>query len=157
MTGLSIGALAKQADAKIQTIRYYEQIGMLPPVSRTTGGQRRYTGAHRDRLRFIRHARELGFSLDSIRDLLDLADRPDRDCAEADRIARSHLGTVRERIAALQALEAELSRMVAECAGGRVAECRVIEVLSDHTECRYHASTGRQVALGSTPNPTGTS
>lgn len=135
---LSIGDLARATGTKVQTIRYYEQIGLLPESARTAGGQRRYTPAHRDRLAFIRHGRDLGFSLDQLRELLDLADRPERPCAEADRIAQGHLAEVQRRIAALRALEAELARMIAECQGGRVADCRVIEVLSDHARCKYH-------------------
>jgi len=93
-------------------VRYYEEIGLLPAPARTEGGQRVYDAKARDRLAFIRHARELGFGLDAIRALLSLADRPDLDCAAADRIAQEHLDAVRERIARLRGLESELQRMV---------------------------------------------
>jgi len=135
----SIGDLGRQTGTKVQTIRYYEQIGVMPEPVRTAGGQRRYGQTHLDRLAFIRHSRELGFSLEQIRSLLDLSDRPDRPCAEADRIAQANLRAVRRRIQSLRALEAELERMVAECNGGRVCDCRVIEVLSDHGKCLHPA------------------
>lgn len=132
----SIGELARRAGTKAETVRWYEREGLLPAPARTAGGHRAYTRAHLDRLAFVRHARELGFPLDRIRELLRLTDDPERSCAEADRIARAHLDAVRGRIARLRALEAELARMVTDCGRGRVAECRVIEVLADHS----HAS-----------------
>ena len=132
---LSIGRLSRETGTKVQTIRYYEQIGLMPEAERSAGGQRRYTTADLERLAFIRHARELGFALASIRDLLDLADHPQQPCAEADRIARQQLKQVETRIQRLQALRAELNRMIADCSGGTVARCRVLEVLRDHSEC----------------------
>ena len=129
----SIGELARRAGTKAETVRWYEREGLLPAPARTAGGHRAYTRAHLDRLAFVRHARELGFPLDAVRELLRLTDHPERSCAGADRIARAHLDAVRGRIARLRALEAELSRMVADCGRGRVAECRVIEVLADHS------------------------
>jgi len=129
----SIGELARRASTKVETVRWYEREGLLPAPARTAGGHRAYTRTHLDRLAFVRHARELGFSLDDVRGLLGLADHPERSCAEADRIARVHLDAVRGRIARLRALEEELARMVADCGQGRVAECRVIEVLADHS------------------------
>ena len=132
---LTIGALAKQTGTKVQTIRYYEQIGLMPEPGRTEGGQRRYGDAELDRLSFIRHARQLGFTLEAIRELLDLSDHPDRPCNEADAIARRQLKQVEQRLARLEALRTELKRMVHECTGGRTADCRVLEVLRDHSEC----------------------
>lgn len=132
---LTIGVLAKRTGTKVQTIRYYEQIGLMPEAERTAGGQRRYRDAALDRLAFIRHARHLGFGLDAIRELLDLSDRPDRPCADVDAIARRHLEDVERRIARLEALQLELCRMLAQCGDGRVADCRVLEVLRDHAEC----------------------
>jgi DNA-binding transcriptional MerR regulator len=108
----------------------------MPLAARTAGNHRAYTQAHADRLAFIRHSRELGFSLDSVRTMLALADDPERPCAQVDAIAREHLAAVRDRIARLQALEAELSRMVDACGCGRVADCRIIEVLADQTHAR---------------------
>ena len=132
---LSIGDLSSQTGCKVQTIRYYEQIGLLPEPSRSSGNQRRYRQSHADRLAFIRHARELGFPLDSIRELLSLADHPGRSCEAADAIAKAQLRQVEHRIARLLSLKAELERMVEECRGGRVADCRVIDVLADHGKC----------------------
>ncbi len=134
----SIGDLARACDAKVQTIRHYEAIGLMPPAARTEGGQRRYSQAHLKRLKFIRHARELGFGLAQIRALLELADAPEQPCARADAIAREQLAEVESRIRRLEALRAELARMLRECRGGRVADCRVIEILADHELCRFH-------------------
>ncbi len=142
----TIGDLARQTGTKVELIRWYERDGTMPPPPRTEGGRRAYTQAHLDRLAFIRHARELGFPLDDVRALLHLSDDPDRPCAEADAIARQHLGAVRSRIARLQALEAELARMVDACGHGKVGTCRVIQVLADHSHehCLHpaHGGTG---------------
>ena len=132
---LTIGNLAKRTGTKVQTIRYYEQIGLMPEPGRTEGGQRRYSEAELDRLSFVRHARQLGFSLEAIRELLDLSDHPGKSCAEADAIARRQLRQVEQRLARLEALRSELTRMVHECSGGQTADCRVLEVLRDHAEC----------------------
>lgn len=134
---LTIGKLGAAAAVKVPTIRYYEQIGLLPAPGRSTGNQRLYPDAALGRLSFIRHARDLGFPLEAIRDLLSLSDRPDQSCAAADAIARTQLASVRARIARLRALEAELKRMVAQCAHGTIADCRVIEVLGDHSLCAH--------------------
>ena len=132
---LTIGNLATKTGTKVQTIRYYEQIGMMPEPGRTTGGQRRYGEAELDRLAFIRHGRQLGFTLENIRELLDLSDQPDKPCREADAIARRQLRQVEQRMARLEALRVELRRMVHDCSGGQTANCRVLEVLRDHSEC----------------------
>jgi len=150
--GVSIGAAARASGVKAPTIRFYEQIGLMPPMARTEGNRRLYGPADLRRLAFIRHARELGFEIEAIRELLQLQDRPDQSCAAADEIARGRLSEVRRRIASLRALEAELERMVGECSHGRVAECRVIEVLADHCECRFHThgavgEAGDEVAI----------
>lgn len=133
---LTIGELAAQTGCKVPTIRYYEQIALMPPVARTNGNQRRYRRWHLERLAFIRHSRELGFPLDAIRELLGLVDDPKQSCDAADRIARRQLGQVKSRIQRLHALEAELERMIAQCRGGRIANCRVIEALADHAWCQ---------------------
>lgn len=133
---LSIGKLARAAGAKVPTIRYYEQIGLLEPPARTEGNQRLYEPGAADRLAFIRHARDLGFPLEAIRDLLSLSDRPDQSCEAADAIARAQLAEVERRLARLSALKAELERMVDQCQGGRIANCRVIESLGDHSLCQ---------------------
>ena len=95
---LAIGALSRQTGTKVQTIRYYEQIGLMNEAGRTSGGQRRYFEKDLDRLAFIRHSRQLGFSLDSIRELLELSDNPSRSCAEVDSIARRQLRQVEQRL-----------------------------------------------------------
>jgi DNA-binding transcriptional MerR regulator len=129
---LGIGALAARTGTKVQTIRYYEQIGLLPAPDRSAGNQRCYTAGHVDRLAFIRHARELGFPLGAIRELLSLSDRPDQPCDAIDQLARTHLEQVERRIVRLNMLKTELEHMIAQCAGGRVRDCRIIEVLSEH-------------------------
>ncbi len=134
---LTIGKLGASAGVKVPTIRYYEQIGLLPDPDRSAGNQRLYPSTTMDRLAFIRHARELGFPLDAIRDLLSLSDRPDQSCAAADAIAKAQLMATRARIARLRALEAELERMVDQCACGTISDCRVIEVLGDHANCAH--------------------
>lgn len=142
----AIGELARRTGTTVEAIRWYERNGILPVPMRTSGGHRSYAQKHLDRLAFVRHSRELGFTLDDVRELLRLADDPDRPCAEADTIAREHLAAVRSRIARLQALEAELARMVDACGHGRIAECNVIEVLADqsHAHCLHqgHGGTG---------------
>ncbi len=133
---LSIGQAARAAGCKVQTVRYYEDLGLLPKPARTGGNQRVYGEEHLRRLAFIRHARELGFSLAAIRELLSLGARPDQSCAKADGIASAHLHEVDRKIAALAALRGELRRMIRSCrrgGSGRIAECRVIEVLADHS------------------------
>lgn len=133
----SIGELAKRTGVKVPTIRYYEQIRLLPPPVRTEGQQRRYDKQGMSRLAFIKHARELGFDVEAIRTLLSLQDNPNKSCSAADRIASARLADVESRINSLNSLRQELQRMLAECASGRVAECRVIETLSD--ESHQHA------------------
>lgn len=133
---MTIGELARRTGVKVQTIRYYETIDLLPAPDRTQGNQRRYGDRAAGTLRFIRHARDLGFEIDQIRDLLSLAAHPEHPCADADAIAKHHLKQVEQRIAILQSLRGELKRMVRQCSGGRVANCRVIESLADHAHCR---------------------
>ena len=133
---LTIGQLSKATGCKVPTIRYYEDIGLMPPASRGEGNQRVYGQRDLDRLSFIRHSRELGFSQAAIRELLRMTDAPERPCEDADRIAQEQLEAVQRKIARLEVLRDELTRMVKQCDGGRIADCRVIEVLADHNECR---------------------
>lgn len=135
MGPLPIGALSEQTGVKIPTIRYYEQAGLMPAAARTEGNRRTYGDDAVRRLRFIRHARELGFEVEAIRQLLDLSDQPDRPCVEADVIARAHLRDIDSKIARLTALRGEVKRMAEECEHGRVGDCRVIQVLADHDLC----------------------
>lgn len=125
-----IGDLAMRSGTKVQTVRWYEQVGILPEPARTAGNQRVYTQRDLDRLIFIRRGRELGFSLDEVRRLLSLADRSDMSCEEADVIASAHLDEIQGKIARLRSLEAELERMLSQCRHGTVSGCRVIEALS---------------------------
>jgi len=134
---LTIGKLSAATGVKVPTIRFYEQAGLLPEPPRTASDRRLYDEPARRRLAFIRHARQLGFDLDAIRSLLDLADHPDRTCGEANRVAERHLAEVTAKIRPLQALQGELSRMTVDCAGGRVSACKVIEVLQD-ADCPHH-------------------
>lgn len=145
---LTIGKLGAEAGVKVPTIRYYEQIGLLPQAERSTGNQRLYGRKALERLAFIRHARDLGFTLDAIRDLLSLSDRPDQPCAAVDAIAKAQLAEVESRLARLTSLKAELERMLVQCAGGRIADCRVIEVLGDHRLCTHdHRHTDPESAV----------
>ena len=130
---ITIGQLSRETGCKVPTIRYYEQIGLLPAPGRSAGNTRLYGHAHRARLGFIQHCRELGFSQAAIRDLLDLTDHPDRPCEAVTEIARGHLDDMNRRIACLVALKSEMERMIAACDGGRVEQCRIIEILADHS------------------------
>ena len=138
---LSIGKLSSATGVKVPTIRYYEEIGLLPEAGRSAGNQRLYDRAVQERLAFIRHARELGFPLNDIRELLSLSDRPDMPCGAADVIATRQLWSVNDRITRLQALQQELERMLTQCARGTISDCKVIEVLSNHENC-LHAHHG---------------
>jgi DNA-binding transcriptional MerR regulator len=127
----TVGQLAKASQIKTVTIRYYERQGLMRDPPRSGGGYRLYNDADLDRLLFIRRSRHLGFSLDSVRELLELADRMDAPCADVDAKVLEHLRDVRERQAQLRALELELQRLSACCEGGGVIrDCRIIEALS---------------------------
>lgn len=132
---LSIGDLARLAGCTVQIIRHYEKVGLLPEPQRTGGNRRIYSDEQASRLVFIRHSRELGFSLDDIRQLLSFSDQTDQSCEQVDAIARQHLSSVQERLDRLHSMERELKRMIHQCSGGKVAECRIIEVLTDHSKC----------------------
>jgi DNA-binding transcriptional MerR regulator len=129
---IGIGDLARATGCKVQTIRYYEEIGLMPEPARTAGNQRRYDQRHADRLAFIRHSRELGFPLEAVRELLSLSDRPEQPCDAVDQLAQRQLAQVEQRLGRLSVLKAELERMIEQCAGGRVRDCRIIEALSNH-------------------------
>jgi DNA-binding transcriptional MerR regulator len=127
---LSIGDVAARSGTKTQTVRWYEQVGILPKAARTSGNQRTYAHADLERLVFVRSGRELGFSLDQIRRLLTLSDDADMSCGEVDVIAQEHLAEVREKIAQLRALEGELERIIGACRQGTVSDCRIIQTLN---------------------------
>lgn len=141
---IGIGALSRQTGVKVPTIRYYEQVGLLPPPPRTQSDRRIYDATSVKRLAFIRHARELGFDLEAIRQLLDLSDQPQRSCAEADAIARRHLDQIASRLARLTALKEEVERMITQCSQGKIAECRILDALSNHEHC-LHQDHGREI------------
>lgn len=136
MGELLIGALSKASDVKVTTIRFYEQIGLLPEPRRAGNDRRVYDDKSAARLSFIKHARQLGFPVESIRVLLTMADNPDTPCDEANRLAAGQLSAVETKIAQLQTLQSELKRMVSAACAGHVSECRVIEVLNDHGLCK---------------------
>ncbi len=139
---IAIGELSRRTGVKVPTIRYYEGVGLMPVPTRTEGKQRRYNVAEVARLNFIRHARDLGFEVEAIRELLALSAQPDRACAEVDGIARRHMAEVERRIAQLVALRAELRRMVDACGHSRVRECRVIETLANLGLCAHDHGRG---------------
>jgi len=129
---LMIGDLARLTATKVNTIRFYEEVGLMPQAMRTNSGRRVYTVADVERLAFVRHARSLGFGTKSVRSLLNLVEHPDKDCGTAQRLAAEHLVEVREKIAKLGELEAKLSEIVAEgCVGGPASSCRVLEALAE--------------------------
>lgn len=132
---ISIGELSRRTGVKVTTIRYYEGIGLIPEAPRTESKRRLYDDRAVDRLGFIRHARELGFEVDVIRELLNLSGQPQKSCAKVDALAREHLKAVSSRITRLQALKKELETMIRFCAKGRIAECRIIDVLCHHEHC----------------------
>jgi MerR family mercuric resistance operon transcriptional regulator len=134
---LRIGQLSAQVGCNIETIRYYERIGILPPPPRTANGYRLYDGSQRTRLVFIRRARELGFTLDEVRGLLTLVDGGRYTCGEVQALALAHVAEIRRKIADLERLERALSEMAEQCSGGDVPACPIIEILS--TACRRPA------------------
>jgi DNA-binding transcriptional MerR regulator len=129
-TGVSIGVASITSGVKVPTIRYYEAIGLLPAPRRTKSKRRHYDDTDLRRLVFIRRARQLGFEIDAIRTLLAIQDNPDQSCEAIDAITRARLSEVERRIESLLKLKAELGRMLADCSRGRVAECRIVEVLA---------------------------
>lgn len=138
---VAIGELAARTGVTVETIRYYERVGVLPRAPRASAGvshagYRRYSEAAVERLQFVRRARDLGFSLDEVRDLLALAaSDPSRPCGEVDALARTHLAQVEEKIAQLSALRDELRRVISACRGGvGIGDCRILGALSGTAE-----------------------
>lgn len=130
----SIGILSQKTGVKIPTIRYYEQSGLLDLPERSQGNQRRYSQDGLKRLSFIRHARELGFSIEDIRDLIKLGEHPEQPCADAHNIATRHLADIRTKLSSLRRLERELKRLT-KCKSKDLENCAVIETLVDHALC----------------------
>jgi MerR family mercuric resistance operon transcriptional regulator len=129
LKGKSIGALGKATGVNIETIRYYERIGLLPEPDRTPAGYRQYGPEHLRRLSFIRKGRDLGFQIEDIRALLRLAEHPETPCQDADRMAAAHLVEVERKIAELGRLRDALREMT-DCCADTVAECRIIDALA---------------------------
>ena len=132
---MNIGELARAADTKVETIRYYERIGLLPAPPRTGGNYRDYADLHVNLLSFARRARNLGFSIEQVRALLDLADQREQSCEAVDAVARAHLAEVTRKLEDLTALRRELETVIGQCGHGTVAECRILEALAPRAEC----------------------
>ena len=144
MDVLSIGKLSKQSGVNIETIRYYEKIGVMPAPGRSAGGFRIYEPDHLKRLSFVRRGRQLGFSLDEIRNLLRLVDGHGHTCAEVHALMLSHLAEIRRKIRDLRRLQRAMAEMAARCSGESVPECPIVDALFDAPAAglhRYPAST----------------
>ena len=127
---LTRGRLAAAAGCKAETIRFYENIGLLPAPGRTESNYRTYAPEQVARLQFIRRARDLGFSVEEVRALLTFSDERERDCCEVDALAQKHLVEVERKIADLQSLASELRDIIGQCRGGTIADCRIIDALA---------------------------
>lgn len=127
---MKIGELGQATGTKVETIRYYEQIGLLAAPARNASNYRDYGKAQLARLSFVRRARDLGFTLDQVRELLGLSDDRTQSCTAVDAIATTHLTEVDRKIADLQALRGELSRLIGDCRQGTVADCLIIDSLA---------------------------
>src|SRR5262249_33730375 len=138
MGRIAIGQLAKNTGTNVETIRYYERVGLLATPARSSGGYRLYRTEHLKRLNFVRRARALGFSIDEVRTLLRLADEHERPCAKARIVADAHLKDVRAKIADLRRMERVLKATVARCAVGQGTHCPVIDAL--YQDDPVHAS-----------------
>lgn len=125
------GILAAESGVKAETIRYYEKINLMPEPARTEGGHRLYEDAHLQRLRFIRRSRELGFTLDEVRELLTLVDGQQVSCEKVQHIADAHIKDVRVKIADLRKIERILRDMSSQCSGEDVPDCPIIVLLQD--------------------------
>jgi DNA-binding transcriptional MerR regulator len=131
MDGIGIGRLAELTGVKVPTIRFYEQIGLLPEPMRTEGHQRRYDAQAVHRVEFIRHARDLGFDVDEVRSLLSLADLPNASCKAVDALARHQVERIDSKIRRLRAMRRELMAVILACHGPRVRDCRILHALSE--------------------------
>jgi len=132
---ISIGEMSRRSNVKVPTIRFYEQKGLISAPERSEGNQRRYSIVELQRLSFIKHARDLGLTIDAIRELIELSDRPEESCAFADEIAAQHLESIQGKISQLKKLEKELQRIVSGCDGDNVKNCYVIQSLANHELC----------------------
>ena len=132
MAAISIGKLSKRTKVNIETIRYYERSGVLPSPPRTRGGHRAYGEDHLKRLNFVRRSRELGFSLDEVRQMLRLVDGGDVTCEQVCEMTLEHLADVQTKIADLKRMERTLKATAARCTGDRVPDCPIIDTLFDN-------------------------
>ena len=135
---LSIGLLSTQTNCKIETIRYYEKIGIFPKPPRTEGGHRIYSENHLKRLVFIRRGRELGFSLEDIRALLKLIDGGGHTCQQVEAITLHHLGNIHQKILDLKKLGKILAKISSECGGGVVPECPILDALFEQKKIKVN-------------------
>jgi MerR family transcriptional regulator, mercuric resistance operon regulatory protein len=126
---LTRGALAARTGCNVETVRYYERIGLLPAPPRSAGGHRLYGPDLVKRLTFVRKSRDLGFTIEEIRDLLTVVDGGAYTCAQVQQMARDHARRIRHKIADLRRLERVFETMVAQCSGGDVPECPIIDAL----------------------------
>jgi len=124
-----IGQLARETGCRIETIRYYERIGVLTPAARAANNYRLYNDTHRRRLLFVRRMRHLGFSLDEVRTLLRLIDGGSYTCAEVQALGQAHLDAVRTRLADLRRVEGALADLVGGCTGAENPDCSMLEAL----------------------------
>jgi MerR family mercuric resistance operon transcriptional regulator len=138
--GFPIGETARRSGCHIETVRYYERIGLMPKPPRSAGGHRLYGGDAVRRLAFIRRARELGFAIEDIRALLGLVDRQAANCGEVKRIAERQHAAIQARIGDLRRLERDLKGMISLCSGRKIPECPVIDSLFDRARPRTRPS-----------------
>ncbi|MGH6888279.1 MAG: MerR family transcriptional regulator [Rhizomicrobium sp.] len=145
-SGFPIGVLAKASGVNIETVRYYERIGVMPAPPRSIGGYRLYTPDHIKRLTFVRRGRELGFSLDELRSLLRLVDGHSYTCAEVRELTLEHVSEIRRKVADLKRLQRVMTDIASRCSGKRIPECPIIDALfqplSLSRRRQAHASTG---------------
>lgn len=125
----TIGDVARITGTGVETIRYYERIGLLERPERSRGNYRLYGDAQVARLSFIRRARNLGFPIEQVRALMALGDTPQQSCAQVDALARAHLDEIDRKIDDLRALRHELDGLLSQCARGTIAECRILDAL----------------------------
>lgn len=123
------GELSRKTGCNAETIRYYEKIGIMPEPRRSASGYRQYDAAHERRLGFVMRGRELGFTMEDLKSLLDLIDRRAVSCVEVEKLARAHLESVREKISDLKRMENVLSSTVRACSGKDVPDCPLIDTL----------------------------
>jgi MerR family mercuric resistance operon transcriptional regulator len=145
---LSIGKLAKQSGVNIETIRYYEKIGIMPAPDRSASGYRVYRPDHLKRLSFVRRSRQLGFSLDEIRGLLRLVDGDSYSCAQIRELTLDHVAQIRQKIADLTRLKRVMEEMAAQCSGDRAPKCAIVDALFD---ARRGASEGKNPVRKNAP------